>query len=434
MTDLYPLADIKRAEYNPRVMPDAEMDALVKSLKTFGFVEPVVINSHPGREGILIGGHQRTTAVERLIIQGTPPKGVEQKGPTEGAWHIPATLVDLDEEKERALNLALNKIHGKWDEGKLAEIIIGLKDSDIMPATGFRDDEVSRILDSAFPEDESDSTEGDAEAKEPRSKPGEVYQLGPHRLICGDSTDATVIAKLMGEEKAAMVWTDPPYNVDYKSTGGGLASEGKESIKNDHMPPEDFKKLIDGAFTSMYLYTQSGGAFYICSGWQSYHVFMDAMLKLGFYHSSVITWVKPSAVMGFNDYKHRTEIIAKARKTDRKTAEAIIYGWKKGVHQFFGENEMDVWEMPRKAVQSYLHPTEKPDWLPMRAIRNSSKRGEIVLDPFGGSGSVMAAAHKTGRRAFMVELDPKFCDAIRDRWERIEKAEAAQDGEQNIAG
>lgn len=421
MNELYPLADIKRAEYNPRVMPDSEMNALEKSLKTFGFVEPVVINTHLGREGILVGGHQRTSATEKLIIAGTPPRGVTEKG---GQWFLPAMLVDLDEEQERALNLALNKIHGKWDENKLAEIIVGLKDSDVMPATGFRDDEVSRILDAAFPDDESDSSEGDGEAKEPRSKVGEIYDLGPHRLICGDATDPYVLDALLGGAKAAMVWTDPPYNVNYKAKGKALAGEGKESLKNDHMTPEDFRKLIEGAFAAMYAETEPGGAFYICSGWQSYITFVEAMLKLGFYHSSVITWVKPSAVQGYADYKHRTEIIAKAKKADNKTAEAIIYGWKEGTHRFFGENEMDVWEMPRKSVQHYLHPTEKPDWLPMRAIRNSSKRGEIVLDPFAGSGSVMAAAHKTGRRAYMVELDPKFCDAIRDRWERIEKAEA----------
>jgi DNA modification methylase len=143
------------------------------------------------------------------------------------------------------------------------------------------------------------------------------------------------------------------------------------------------------------------------------------MMKNGFYHSGVIVWIKNAGAIGFNDYKYKHEWIAKGKKPDAKTAQAIIYGWNAGTHTFFGDNEFDVWEMPRKAVNHYLHPTEKPDWLPMRAIRNSSKRGDIILDPFGGSGSVMAAAEKTGRRAFMIELDPKFCDVIRDRWERI---------------
>jgi DNA modification methylase len=231
-----------------------------------------------------------------------------------------------------------------------------------------------------------------------------------------------VLDKLLQGAKASMLWTDPPYNVNYKSHGGGLAAEGKSSIKNDHMAPEEFKAFIDGTFANLPENLETGGAVYVCSGWQSYPVFMEAMLKYGFYLSSVITWVKPGGSLGWGDYKHQTEIIAKAKKPDHKTGEAIIYGWKNGKHTFYGDNELDVWEMPRKSVQHYLHPTEKPDWLPMRAIRNSTKRGEIVLDLFTGSGSVMSAAEKTGRVAYMVELDPKFCDAIRGRWERIEKA------------
>ncbi len=165
-----------------------------------------------------------------------------------------------------------------------------------------------------------------------------------------------------------------------------------------------------------------GAALYICSGWSSYPQFLESMLKNGFQHSGVIIWVKNVASMGWNDYRYKHEWIAKAKKVEPKTAEGIIYGWKSGTHKFNGEGEFDVWEMPRKAVTKYLHPTEKPDWLPMRAMRNSTDRGEIVLDPFSGSGSVMAAADKCGRRAFMIELDPRFCDVIRDRWDRLVKA------------
>lgn len=435
MNELIPIAKIVRATYNPRVMPDSEMEALTRSLTTFGFVEPVVVNKRenpfskndtlePPYYYILVGGHQRTTATERLIVNGKPPKGVEQ---VNGEWCVPAMVVELNDEEERALNLALNKIRGRWDEKKLGDIIVGLRDATVLPATGFREDEISRILDHSLPDSVDAGGSEEGEPKEPRSKPGEVYQLGPHRLICGDSTDPHVLDTLLNGAKAAMIWTDPPYNVAYKSTGGGLAKEGKQSIKNDDMEPEDFKKLVEGAFAAMYEETEPGGAIYICTGWRSYPQFLDSMLKLGFHHSCVIVWVKSGGGFDHRDYKLRTEWIAKAKKVEGKAAEAIIYGWKKGTHHFFGDdNEYDVWDMPRKATQSYLHPTEKPDWLPMRAIRNSSKRGEIILDPFAGSGSVMAAAHKTGRSAYMVELDPKFCDVIRDRWERIEKAEQAQ--------
>lgn len=243
-----------------------------------------------------------------------------------------------------------------------------------------------------------------------------MYDLGPHRLICGDSTKPETYAALLGNEKAAMIWTDPPYNVNYEGK-----TDQKMKIKNDKMSPEDFRIFIDSAFACILGVTATGGSMYICSGWSSYPQFLDSMMKNGFRHSGVIIWVKNNATFGFSDYKYKHEWIAKAKKADAKTAEAIIYGWKKGTHTFFGENEFDVWEMPRR-TSNRNHPTEKPDWLIMRALRNSSKRGDIVMDPFGGSGSLMAAAEKTGRRAFMVELDPKFCDVIRDRWERIQAA------------
>lgn len=416
------IGKLKRADYNPRLMPDSEMASLMESIKQFGFVEPVVVNTEPTRDGVLVGGHQRTTATERLLAKGIVPSGIiEDK---DGGWKIPATFVVLTLEQEKALNLGLNKIRGRWDDEKLGAMIVELKDSPVIPATGFREDEVSRILDGIFPEDDEpeDGEEGDGEPEKPRSQFGEVYELGPHRLICGDSTDPATYEKLFGKEQADMVFTDPPYNVAYKSRGGDLKDQGKQSIKNDDMSDEDFRKFIDGAFYSMLLRAKTGASFYICSGWSSYPQFLESMLKNGFQHSGVIIWVKNVAAMGWNDYKYKHEWIAKAKKPDAKTAEAIIYGWKQGTHTFYGEGEFDVWEMPRKSVQRYLHPTEKPDWLAMRAIRNSTKRDDIVLDPFGGSGSTMAAADKVGRRAFMIELDPKFCDTIRDRWERLEKS------------
>ena len=224
-----------------------------------------------------------------------------------------------------------------------------------------------------------------------------------------------------------MIWTDPPYNVNYKSRGEKLNDDGAGSILNDHMTPQLFKEFIDKVFYLMIMHTKIGGVMYICSGWKSYPQFLENMLKNGFQHSTVIIWVKTNMGIPWmangSDYKAKHEWIAKAKKPDPKTAESIIYGWKTGTHEFKGENnEFDVWEMPKKATAKYLHPTEKPDWLPMRAMRNSTDRNDIVLDPFSGSGSVMAAADKCGRRAYMIELDPKFCDVIRDRWDRMEKA------------
>ncbi len=413
------IRDLKRADYNPRIMPDSEMQALIKSIETKGFVEPMVVNSFKDRYGIIIGGHQRLAAIEYLIARSITPKNIEKQGDD---YLIPVVFVELENLTEEVeLNLGLNKIHGKFDEEKLYTLIVDIKESPTLPSSGFREDEISRILDQTLNEDE-DEEEPIDETKEARSKLGEIYELGQHRLICGDSTDPEVYKALLGKERADMIFTDPPYNVDYHSRGEKLKGDNLEKIKNDNMTPEEFKAFIDGAFSGMITYIKEGGSLYICSGWSSYPQFLQSMLSNGFRHSGVIIWVKNVPSMGWNDYRYKHEWIAKAKKPDPKTAESIIYGWKVGTHMFFGDNEYDVWEMPRKATARYLHPTEKPDWLCMRALRNSTKRNDIVLDPFGGSGSTMTAAEKVGRRAFMIELDPKFCDVIRDRWERMNHA------------
>lgn len=447
----FPIKDLKRAEYNPRVMPDSEMQSLIKSIETHGFCEPIVVNVNKERYGVIVGGHQRLTAVEKLIARGCVPVnivatyqfikdwsdrkiGEQITSETLGdgvifkdliasetiqiiSYSIPCFEVDLTLEAEKQLNIGLNKIHGKFDEEKLYGLIVEMKESPTLPTTGFREDEVSMILDRNSEDPEEEEIEG--VLKEPESKFGEIYELGQHRLICGDSTDPETYNKLFGDLKPTMIWTDPPYNVAYKSRGNNLNDDGKQSIMNDDMSPEDFKKLIDGAFAQMFRISRPGTTYYICSGWSSYPQFLDSMRKNGFQHSGVIIWVKNVPSMGWNDYRYKHEWIAKAQKPDMKTAQSIIYGWSEGTHEFYGDNEYDVWEMPRKSVAKYLHPTEKPDWLPMRAIRNSTKRGDIVLDPFSGSDSVMSACEKTGRRAFMIELDPKFCDVIRKRYAGI---------------
>jgi len=167
----------------------------------------------------------------------------------------------------------------------------------------------------------------------------------------------------------------------------------------------------------MCMHSKEGASFYICSGWSSYPQFLQSMLKNGFRHSGVIIWVKNVPSMGWNDYRYKHEWIAKAKKPDPKTAESIIYGWKTGTHSFYGDNEYDVWEMPRKATARYLHPTEKPDWLAMRALRNSTKRNDIVLDSFLGSGSTVIACERTGRVCYGIELDPAYVDVIVRRWQ-----------------
>lgn len=411
--------DLRRAEYNPRTMSEQAMSALMQSMITKGFINPMIINVHKDRRGYIIGGHQRLTAIERLLAKGIIPKNIE---PDEnGGYLIPAFTAEFELALEKEANLAMNKIDGDFIEDDVYKMILEMRYSPTLSSTGFSEVDVSRILDRNLPEEENEDEENDDSDKEPMSKLGEIYELGSHRLFCGDSTDPETYKKLLGDEKADMVFTDPPYNVNYKSRGDKLKDEGNESIKNDNMDDNQFRAFIDSAFYATFIHVKEGASFYICSGWSSYPQFLESMNKNGFQHSGVIIWVKNVPSMGWNDYRYKHEWIAKAKKPDPKTAQSIIYGWKEGTHKFYGDNEYDVWEMPRKAVAHYLHPTEKPDWLAMRALRNSTKRNDIVLDPFGGSGSTMAAAEKVGRRAYMIELDPKFCDVIRNRWERINK-------------
>lgn len=409
---LIPIEQLNMAEYNPRIMPAAEMEALKKSLKLHGFVQPVVINSNPDRKNIVIGGHQRIRAAKELCIES-----------------VPCVFVEKTEEEEKILNLALNRIDGQWDEKKLGELIYDLRGSDIFSASGFTETETSKILDSLMsPFDLSPDDEEEELPEEPISQRGEVYELGEHRLICGDSSDPEIIEKLMNGEKADMIWTNPPYNVNYHSTGDTLTDGQRQKIENDNLSPEEFERLVDGAFFNMMNNLKVGGSLYICFGWSSYPQFLNSLKKLGFEFSGVIIWVKNAGGFGFSDYKKKHEWIAKGKKVagaEKKKGTGILYGWKTGAkHEFYGgRDEFDVWEMPRKAVTKYVHPTEKPDWLPMRAIKNSTRRGQIVLDLFSGSGSVMEAAEKTGRRAFMVEYDPKFCDIIRKRYEHFKLKE-----------
>lgn len=404
-----PIAELKFADYNPRQISKENFARLRTSIKEFGMTVPCTVNSHAGRENVLIAGHMRTRAAQE-----------------EGMTEVPCFVVDIDPQKERLLNIALNNhnLEGDWDEQKLAEMIVQLNQEDVeVRLTGFDEMQVSNILDDYMDTGRKDEAP-EPLAGEPDSKPGTLYELGRHRLLCGDSTKPEDINRLMGDQHAAMVFMDPPYNVNYSGEG----EKTGEGIKNDNMSPEAFAEFSRKIFTSMSASLRQGGVFYICSGWSSYPQFAKALADLNIAVRGVIVWVKNNAALGWNDYHYKHEFILKGKKErqakNATKAVGILYGWTEGSHEFYGsKDQYDVWEMPRDAVDKYEHPTQKPDWLPMRAILNSSKRGEIVLDLFGGSGSTMMACEKTGRAAYMIELDPKYCDVIRKRYAAyVEKA------------
>lgn len=408
------ISELKPANYNPRVMSEKEMTNLRRSIREFGFVEPVVVNKHPGRENVVVGGHQRISAAQ-----------------LEGIEEVPCYFVDLDLHHEKALNLALNKIHGEWDEKKLQDLIIKLSDEGQldMNLTGFDTAEINDMKDEAI------RIKGDAEDNEdnivvpenPISQPGEIYELGPHRLMCGDSTDPEQVAKLMGEAKARMIFTDPPYNVNYESShnhdGSGQVSsnEGKK-IMNDNMPKEDFISFLEKAFRNFYKFSTDDCSIYVCHATRTYPEFAQAMERAGWYISQNIIWIKDMFVFAIGAQYHRI-------------FEPVIYGWKKGFKHYFDSQDtakakdvwhlkyddgdgkfFDVWRISRDPRKKYEHPTQKPVTLIKRALMNNSQRGDAVLDLFGGSGSTLLACDKLERRAFIMELDPRFCDVIRRRY------------------
>jgi DNA modification methylase len=376
------------------------MTALKKSIMKFGLVEPIVVN----KDMTVIAGHQRLRAWEEL----------GKKEP------VPSVIIDVSKKEEKALNLALNKISGTWDVAKLYEVINELRTEDELEFTGFDEKEVSKILDSMI--DESEKIDEIPEYVPAIAKRGDIYKLGDHRLMCGDSTSMEDISKLIGENIMDGVFTDPPYNVNYESSKDKL---GK--IKNDNMSPEEFQIFIDKVFQNLFQISKPGATMYICSGWQSFSAFQQALEINKIHLSEVIVWVKNRGGIATIDYPHKHEQIIKARKLGvpkKKKGEIILYGWKKGERYYNPHGDYDVWEIDRLDASEYVHPTEKPDWLVMKALKNSTKVGENVIDLFGGSGSTLMACEKLGRKAFINELDPRFVDTIIARWENYTKRKA----------
>ena len=379
------IADLTPAEYNPRkdLKPgDKEYEQLKKSILAFGYVDPIIVNN---RNNVVIGGHQRLKVLAEL-----------------GHTTVDVSIVDLDEKDEKALNVALNKISGEWDMPMLQDILLELNtDGFDMESIGFRLEDLEKFDFGGGEaiDDDFDAEKAVGEIKDPVTKPGDIYELGNHRLLCGDATKPEDVHRLMDGKEAGMVFTDPPYNVDY--TGGtGL------KIQNDKMSDGDFYKFLLAANKNMLEAIAPGGAIYVCHADSEGLNFRNAMIEAGWLFKQCIIWVKNSLVMGRQDYHWQHE--------------PILYGWKPGkAHRWYGgRKQTTTWEIdrPRKNPD---HPTMKPIELCARAIKNSSQPGDIIFDPFGGSGSTLIAAEQTGRICHTMELDPVYCDVIVRRWEEL---------------
>lgn len=397
LTERRKVTDLMPAQYNPRTATEKERQDLNASLDRFNLADPIIIN----KNNRVIGGHFRL-------------KVLKDRGVQEVDVRVPDR--ELTDQEERELNLRLNKNTGSFDLELLANF-----PEEMLLDVGFSANELDNIFD--LEPGSADPDAVPAVLAEPKAKLGQVYRLGEHRLMCGDSTNTEHVEALVREKDGVltpihMVFTDPPYNVNYKGKGENTS----EGIENDHMDPAVFLEFVGKVFENMYRAMVPGAVFYVCSGWTSYPAFNDALTNAGFYRAGVIIWKKDNASYGWNDFRYKHEWIAVGRKNaERVKASSMLYGWKKdGPHYFrTTRDEYDVWEVPRKNSSSYVHPTEKPVWLVEKALANSSQRYQNVLDLFGGSGSTLIACERLHRKAFLMEYDPKYVDVIIARWEQF---------------
>lgn len=422
------LADLHPAEYNPRVElkpGDPEYERIKRSIETFTYVDPIIVN----RDGTIIGGHQRYNVLLDL-----------------GYETADVVVVDKTKDEEKALNIALNKISGEWDEEKLYELLIELDLSDIdVQLSGFTlnelDDlrvkfDIEEAQDDGFDEEEALS-----QVKEPITRRGNIWRLGRHRLMCGDSTSPDDMAALMDGAQADLIVTDPPYNVDYGRKTEFMAESRRgtvqEAIKNDNMDESSFYFFLLDAFKNAFEMIREGGAVYVFHSDTHGLTFRQSFQDAGFKLSQCLIWEKNSLVLGCSDYQW--------------IHEPILYGWKEGAAHYFIndrtqstvilEDDIDFGSMKKNELVAYLeelrrtwrdrtsvilerkptrndiHPTMKPISLIGKFITNSSKPDWNVLDQFGGSGSTLMAAEQLGRTAYIMEMDEAYCDVIIKRWE-----------------
>lgn len=377
-----PVVELKAAEYNPRkkLKPgDKEYEKIKASIEEFGFADPLVVNS----DGTIIGGHQRLSVAIDL-----------------GYHEVPCAMVDIDKTREKALNIALNKITGSWDESLLADLLKDIQDSDFdLGKTGFEPPEINelfnRVHDKKVTDDDFDESE--ALKKESFVEQGDLWLLGRHRLMCGDATKVEDVNKLMDGKKANMCVTDPPYNCSYEG-GTGM------TIMNDTWTDsERFYQFLLDAFKNIYENLADGAAFYCFHSDAEKVNFFNATVDAGFHYSTTCIWVKNSLVIGRMDYQMRHE--------------PVIYAFKDTArHKFYGDRKQTtIWEYDRP-TKSKLHPTSKTIPLVAYPIRMSSLENSIVLDLFGGSGTTLMASDQMNRTAFLMELDPKYASAIVRRY------------------
>jgi DNA modification methylase len=428
-TERVSLKDLRPADYNPRSISDAALEGLAKSMSEFGIVEPIIWNR---RTGHVVGGHQRLKVMQK-----------------QGLAEADVIVVDLTEAKERALNVALNSptIAGEFTDD-LDALLLSIQESE--------PDLFEELLLAELLTDVGQIEVVEDEAPEPPDEPvtqrGDLWVLGRHRLLCGDSASTDDVDRLLGGVVIDLVNTDPPYNVKVEPRSNNAIAAGNSSfsaskkgghhqkfdvarhpekakathrkmrakdrpLENDFVTDEAFDEMLLAWFGNAARVLRPGGSFYIWGGYANLGNYPAPLKASGLYFSQAIIWDKQHPVLTRKDFMGAFEV--------------CFYGWKEGAaHQFFGPNNVtDLWAVKKVNPQSMVHLTEKPLELAARAIQYSSKKGEHVLDLFGGSGSTLMACEQMDRHAYLMELDPAYADVIVQRWQAATGEQAVREGD-----
>ena len=364
----YPIGDLIPYAKNSRTHSTKQIAQIVESIKEFGFTNPILVDEKLE----IIAGHGRVLAAKKMELN-----------------HVPCIVLNhLTEKQKKAYVIADNKLalNAGWDDGLLAEELKDLDDMDFdLNLLGFDEKELDELLGETDKEGLTDEDDIPTLKKKTNSKLGDIYKLGNHRLMCGDSTDAGSVALLVNDKKIDMVFTDPPYNIDYE----GVKDKGRK-IKNDKMSDEDFVQFLKDSIMPC-------DTMYVCCSWQYDHLFKRAMEEISKKPKAMIVWNKVNPAQHLDKYFKQHEII-------------FYYGAFGGQRTVRG----DVWELKRQ--RNTIHPTMKPVELIEMAL-NDHKSKKTVYDSFGGSGSTLIACEKTDRNCYMMELDPHYIDVIIKRWE-----------------
>jgi DNA modification methylase len=413
--EMRPINTIWPYENNPR-LNDAAVDAVAASIREFGFRQPIVVDE----DGVIIVGHTRYKAALKLGLEEVPV-------------HV---AVGLSPAQAKAYRLADNQTAtlSAWDDDKLPIELTQLQELGFdLNMTGFSADELMRLMDSGTNAGQTDPDAVPEPPDEPITQPGDLWILGKHRLLCGDASKPEDVDRLLDGAAIHLVNTDPPYGVKVEPRSNNARAAGLTSFEktgapvtqmrakdrplaNDFLSEEEFDRLLNAWFANLARVLLPGRGFYIWGGYGNLGNYPPVLKACGLYFSQGLIWDKEHPVLTRKDFMGCYEI--------------AYYGWREGAaHQFFGPNNaQDLWHVKKVNPQNMIHLTEKPVELAARAMEYSSKPGENVLDLFGGSGSTLIAAEQTGRKAFLMELDPLYCDVIVQRFEQFtgEQAERVQ--------